>query len=343
MPALLPRRARRALRRRRRGRGRVPRAARAARPSGDDADDVGGVASRDAGDGRRARQRRPPGCPTLDACRADRRWIDVATYFARGGMANLQTKRGCHYKCTFCAYPVIEGRGMRTRDPEAIAAEVATLLDEHGVDQFFIVDSVFNAPARLGRARVRGAATARAAHPLVVLRRARQLHGRAARPDARRGMPVGRLRHRRRRRRPRCARFRKSFNVDDILAASALCRERGLPFCHSLVFGGEGETWDTVAETDRRDGRLPSDGGDGDVRRARLPGDAARARRCSRAATCRPPRRCTSPASTSPRRSATGSPRSSPTPRGRAATGSSRARKVNDEEALRARCSAGAA
>src|SRR5262249_52280728 len=41
----------------------------------------------------------------------------------------------------------------------------------------------------------------------------------------------------------------KSFNVDDILAASALCRARGLPFCHSLVFGGEGETWDTVAET----------------------------------------------------------------------------------------------
>jgi hypothetical protein len=43
--------------------------------------------------------------------------------------------------------------------------------------------------------------------------------------------------------------FRKSFNVDDIRAASALCRERGVPFCHSLVFGGEGETWETVART----------------------------------------------------------------------------------------------
>ena len=43
--------------------------------------------------------------------------------------------------------------------------------------------------------------------------------------------------------------FRKSFTVEDILAASAVCRERGLPFCHSLVFGGEGETWETVAET----------------------------------------------------------------------------------------------
>src|SRR5262249_24581167 len=30
---------------------------------------------------------------------------------------------------------------------------------------------------------------------------------------------------------------------------STVCRERSLPFCHSLVFGGEGETWNTVAET----------------------------------------------------------------------------------------------
>jgi hypothetical protein len=43
--------------------------------------------------------------------------------------------------------------------------------------------------------------------------------------------------------------FRKSFNVDDVREASALCRARGLPFCHSLIFGGEGETWETVAET----------------------------------------------------------------------------------------------
>ncbi len=84
--------------------------------------------------------------PAVDAVRADRRWIDNRRYFEQGGMGNLQTKRGCHYKCTFCAYPVIEGRGMRTRDPEGIAAEVAALLDAHGIDQFFVVDSVFNAP-----------------------------------------------------------------------------------------------------------------------------------------------------------------------------------------------------
>jgi len=107
--------------------------------------DVGGVATWDAGSGR-VTVAPPVWLSSLDALGADRRWIDNRLYLERGGMGNLQTKRGCHYKCTFCAYPVIEGRGMRMRDPARIAAEVESLLDDHGVDQLFIVDSIFNAP-----------------------------------------------------------------------------------------------------------------------------------------------------------------------------------------------------
>jgi len=36
---------------------------------------------------------------------------------------------------------------MRTRDPASITAEVELLLDRHGIEQFFVVDSVFNARA----------------------------------------------------------------------------------------------------------------------------------------------------------------------------------------------------
>src|SRR5262245_58741412 len=91
----------------------------------------------------------PTWLPAIDGLKADRRWIDTRRYLERGGMANLQTKRGCHFKCTFCAYPVIEGRGMRTRDPALVAAEVVSLLDTFGVDQFFVVDS------KIGRASCR--------------------------------------------------------------------------------------------------------------------------------------------------------------------------------------------
>src|SRR5207253_1491653 len=145
------------------------------------------------------------------------------------------------------AWPRARAR-MGTRDPEGIAAEVAAPLDTHGIDQFFVVDSVFNAP--------RGYAerVCAALHPLG--RRIRWScfvtpgNFSAALLDAMIaagcqsidfGTDAGSDRTLRA--------FRKSFNVDDIRAASAICRARGFPFCHSLVFGGEDESWETVAET----------------------------------------------------------------------------------------------
>jgi len=185
--------------------------------------------------------------PALDGIEADRRWIDSHRYLDRGGMANLQTKRGCHYKCTFCAYPVIEGRGMRMRDPARVAAEVHTLLDE-GIDQFFVVDSVFNAPRGYAE-RVCTALQPLGRHirwscfvtpgnfsgELLDLMLAAGCQSIDFGTDAASDTTL--------------RAFRKSFNVEDVRAASALCRARGVPFCHSLVFGGEGETWATVAET----------------------------------------------------------------------------------------------
>src|SRR5437867_8455571 len=215
--------------------------------AGADVRGLAGVAARDATTG--AIEVAPTAwLPAVDAVRADRRWIDNRRYFEQGGMGNLQTKRGCHYKCTFCAYPVIEGRGMRTRDPAGIAAEVAALLDAHGIDQFFVVDSVFNAPRGyaervcaalrpLGR-RIRwscfvtpGNFGAELLDSMIAAGCQSIDFGTDAGSDT------------------TLRAFRKSFNVDDIRAASAVCRARGFPFCHSLVFGGEGESWETVAET----------------------------------------------------------------------------------------------
>jgi radical SAM superfamily enzyme YgiQ (UPF0313 family) len=211
------------------------------------AEDVGGVARRDPASGE-VTLTPPQWLPDLDVLGYDRSWIDTRRYFERGGMANLQTKRGCHFKCTYCAYPVIEGRGMRTRDPASITAEVERLVDDHGIDQFFVVDSIFNAP--------RGYAerVAEALRPLGSRIRwscfvgpgnfdpelaDRMMEAGCQSVDF--GTDAGS---------PATLRaFRKSFTVDDIRAASKVCRERALPFCHSLVFGGDGETWATVAET----------------------------------------------------------------------------------------------
>ena len=65
-------------------------------------------------------------------------------YLQNGGMLNLQTKRGCHFKCVYCTYPHIEGHHLRCIDPEETAA-AALKLQASGAKYFFITDSVFNA------------------------------------------------------------------------------------------------------------------------------------------------------------------------------------------------------
>ena len=38
-------------------------------------------------------------------------------YWDKSGMLNIQTKRGCPYRCIYCTYPLIEGTKVRTLNP----------------------------------------------------------------------------------------------------------------------------------------------------------------------------------------------------------------------------------
>ena len=64
-------------------------------------------------------------------------------YLKNGGMLNLQTKRGCRFRCVYCTYPHIEGRRLRLVAPEEVA-ETAHRLQQAGAKYFFITDSAFN-------------------------------------------------------------------------------------------------------------------------------------------------------------------------------------------------------
>jgi radical SAM superfamily enzyme YgiQ (UPF0313 family) len=76
--------------------------------------------------------------------RIDPNAANLQFYLQNGGMLNLQTKRGCHYKCVYCTYPHIEGHHLRRMDPEETAV-AALKLQASGAKYFFITDSVFNA------------------------------------------------------------------------------------------------------------------------------------------------------------------------------------------------------
>jgi len=73
---------------------------------------------------------------------------DLITHYLRvSGMLNLQTQRGCSFRCCYCTYPVVEGKTHRSRPAEAVAEEFAAL-ERAGAKYVFIVDSVFNSSAR---------------------------------------------------------------------------------------------------------------------------------------------------------------------------------------------------
>ena len=73
-------------------------------------------------------------------------WIDFRQYQKRGGIANIQTKRGCTFKCVYCSYNMIEGIYHRMRDPQDVADEIQEWISAVGPGIFEFVDSVFNYP-----------------------------------------------------------------------------------------------------------------------------------------------------------------------------------------------------
>jgi lipid biosynthesis B12-binding/radical SAM protein len=65
-------------------------------------------------------------------------------YLHSGNIASVQTKRGCAYKCVYCTYPLLEGAEIRRRDPRAVVDDVELLRDKFKTKYIFFVDSVFN-------------------------------------------------------------------------------------------------------------------------------------------------------------------------------------------------------
>ncbi len=65
-------------------------------------------------------------------------------YLHSGSIASIQTKRGCSYKCVYCSYPLLEGAQLRKRDPKEVVDDIRKLRDRYNSNYIFFVDSVFN-------------------------------------------------------------------------------------------------------------------------------------------------------------------------------------------------------
>jgi putative variant cofactor biosynthesis B12-binding/radical SAM domain protein 1 len=70
-------------------------------------------------------------------------YLDINTYVPAIG---IETKRGCPFGCSYCVYPMLQGKRLRLRPPKAVVDEMESLRHEYGVERFHFTDPVLNAP-----------------------------------------------------------------------------------------------------------------------------------------------------------------------------------------------------
>jgi len=171
----------------------------------------------------------------------------IGFYLEKSGMINLQTKRGCPHGCIYCSYPALEGVSYRCREPKEVVDDLERIKREHGVESFFFTDSVFNDSAGHYLAVVeeiirrdlslrwccymRPEGVARG--EIALMKRA-GLYAVELGTDAACDTTLASL--------------GKGFTFADALAANRACVAERLPCAHFVMFGGPGETMETVAE-----------------------------------------------------------------------------------------------
>ncbi|MCP4578758.1 MAG: radical SAM protein, partial [Deltaproteobacteria bacterium] len=178
----------------------------------------------------------------------------VDYYTEKSGMLNIQTQRGCAFKCCYCTYPLIEGTAFRRRGPRVVCDEIEDVIAS-GTRYFFIVVSVFNT----SREHVTGICE-------EILKRKLDIKwGCYLRPQ---GITQPQM--------DLMARaglthiefgtdsfsdsvldaYGKQFTVDDVIHASECARNAKVRYAHFLIIGGPGETEETIREGFSNAGRI---------------------------------------------------------------------------------------
>ena len=217
----------------------------AALEGGGRAEDVPGIVTKGGGAARG--NGRPAGTLALPFSRIDR-WIDFGPYRERGSYP-IQTKRGCAHECAYCTYPTIEGRRYRVRAPREVVDEIEEAAGRLGTVTFEVVDSTFNYPP----GHVEASCAESAARRLAVRLRTMGVNPGAITADLLRRMKdagFAQIDCTPDTASPRMlVSLGKNFDLPALERAAALIDELDMPTMWCFVFGGPGETQETVRET----------------------------------------------------------------------------------------------
>ncbi len=177
----------------------------------------------------------------------DRSLFKTYRYLEEGGMANIQTKRGCPFSCIYCTYPLLEGKRIRLRETKEIVDEIQSLTEE-GIDYLYFVDDIFNYPPSFAEAlcqemvqrkiKVKWSAFV---NPGFLSETLIQWMKEAGCVGIEFGTDSGStkmLQH-----------YKKTFTQEEIIQSSKICVKWEIPFCHYLLLGGPGEDENTLEES----------------------------------------------------------------------------------------------
>lgn len=169
----------------------------------------------------------------------------LSGYLDEGSVAPVQTKRGCPHNCVYCSYPALEGHTLRRRDPARVVDDVEVLSEEHDVQYIFFTDSVFNDPTGSHMEVVREM-NRRGVHvPWSAFFTPGTINPDNIQEMVESGLQAAELgsdaacdatlegQH-------------KPFDWGDVVRANDMLRDAGVSTAHYFMFGGPGETRETV-------------------------------------------------------------------------------------------------
>jgi lipid biosynthesis B12-binding/radical SAM protein len=168
-------------------------------------------------------------------------------YLQSGNIASIQTKRGCGHHCIYCSYPLLEGSHLRKRDPAEVVDDIELLRDKHKTRFIFFVDSVFNDDQGAYLEVVDEMLARDVSIPWTgfikpggltdeIVERMKKTGFAAAEVGS--DAACDAMLHR----------MGKSFSFGDIVECNDLMARHGIATSHFFMFGGPGETEETVRE-----------------------------------------------------------------------------------------------
>ena len=171
----------------------------------------------------------------------------VEFYLHSGSIASIQTKRGCGYKCVYCTYPLLEGTVLRRREAREVVDDIELLRDKHKTKYIFFVDSVFNDDEGAYLEVVDEMLRRDVCIPWTgfikpggltdgIVKRMKKTGFAAAEVGADAACDTT-LRS-----------MGKNFTFQDVVACNDLFARHGIATSHFFMFGGPGETEETVEE-----------------------------------------------------------------------------------------------